>query len=405
MPYRYYSSASGQMLIQAPISASAVTVTLDTVAGLPLAYPYTLVLAYGGPTEEVVDVTAAAGATLTILRGRDGTVAQAQALGAKVRHVMTARDLRESRDHEVATSVHGVSTIVGLTETQELDNKTFKPTGPDHAALVVAAAAANATGALEVRDSATSAVLARWLQSGLAFVNGATTHLIHRQGGGPGLFKEISSYRVGDDVHAIVGSVVGTPTGKFLRLLAGAVERFAVTADGHLGAQNITANGNLTATGNTTLVGPTTAGVVNAQSLTSTGLVQANAGAFTTLTQNGVDVLTEDDTGWLSLPLITANWASSIGQVPMYRRFRGAVYMRGAATCTGTLGGQIGTLPVGFRPAGAQFLGARVCADTGGAKVWELLVDANGVVSLPTGYGTASLTGSATVPTTGQFAI
>ena len=104
-----YSNTAGAMTLTGGIGAANTSITLDTVTGLPVAFPYSLTLDYGLSSEEVVDVTAAAGTTLTITRGVDGTSAQSHSAGAPVRHVAVARDFRESQQHIDATSgVHGV---------------------------------------------------------------------------------------------------------------------------------------------------------------------------------------------------------------------------------------------------------------------------------------------------------
>ena len=123
---RYYSSTAGEMTLTAGISAGDSSVQLDTVVGLPVSYPFTLFLDYGGASEEIVDVTSGSGTTLTISRGVDGTSAQAHSLGAKVRHGMSGRDLRESQQHIAATAAHGVAgNVVGTTDAQTLTNKTL----------------------------------------------------------------------------------------------------------------------------------------------------------------------------------------------------------------------------------------------------------------------------------------
>jgi len=99
---------------------------VDTVTGLPTA-PFTLLLDPGVATEEIVEVTAAGGTTLTVTRGVDGTSAQAHLNGGEVRHAYSARDFQDSRNHEAnTTTAHGVTgAVVGTTNAQALTNKTL----------------------------------------------------------------------------------------------------------------------------------------------------------------------------------------------------------------------------------------------------------------------------------------
>jgi hypothetical protein len=121
---RYYSSTAGEMTLTADVASSELTIGVDSTVGLPVSFPYTLVLDVGAAAEEIVEVSAASGGTLTVSRGVDGTSAQAHSLGAKVRHMMTARDLRESRQHEAATVAHGVAgDVVGTSDVQTLTHK------------------------------------------------------------------------------------------------------------------------------------------------------------------------------------------------------------------------------------------------------------------------------------------
>lgn len=142
MPLRYYANAPASSLANS-CTALATNITLASVTGLPVSYPYTLIIDRGTATEEVVTVTGAAGTTLTVTRGSDNTTAFVHSAGAEVVHGITARDIREVNSHaNTNAGVHGVSgALVGTTDTQTLTNKTLasptltgNPTAPTPAA-------------------------------------------------------------------------------------------------------------------------------------------------------------------------------------------------------------------------------------------------------------------------------
>lgn len=137
---RYYSSTASSKVLDITISNSATQITLNNLTGLPVNYPYTLVLEPDTSSEEIVLVTSlASGTTLNIVRGAntdngvvggDGTSARAHDAGSVVKHMVTARDLQEPQNHIAAsTLVHGLGAgegaVVGVDKTQTLTNKTL----------------------------------------------------------------------------------------------------------------------------------------------------------------------------------------------------------------------------------------------------------------------------------------
>lgn len=130
MTARKYSSVATEMLLTAGVDSSNTTISVNTTLGLPASTPYTVVLDPGSGSEEIATVTNRAGGNLTVVRGEDGSTPTTHAIGAKVRHMVTARDLAEPQEHIAATSnVHGVTgDLVGEDSTNTLTNKTISAT-------------------------------------------------------------------------------------------------------------------------------------------------------------------------------------------------------------------------------------------------------------------------------------
>lgn len=161
MTVRYYSSVAAETTLVASITSGNTSIQIASATGLPALTPFTVALDYEAATEELVEVTAVAGTTLTVTRGIDGTSATSHNSGAKVRHVSSARDFSDSRTHEnTSTNVHGLavgSSVVGTNDTQTLSNKTLN----------------NAAGTLNRVD-----IFAEGVTSWVTTVNGDIDHAV-----------------------------------------------------------------------------------------------------------------------------------------------------------------------------------------------------------------------------------
>jgi hypothetical protein len=122
MPTRKYSSRSQQTTLSASITSTDATATVVSGANLlasvnfSTAGTFTVVIDPDTALEEIVDVTARTGNSLTITRGvENGGTGVAHSAGAVVRHMVTGRDLQEANDHAAGTlAQHGATTSAEL---------------------------------------------------------------------------------------------------------------------------------------------------------------------------------------------------------------------------------------------------------------------------------------------------
>lgn len=114
MARRFYSSIAVRTTLSSGINDSVTSITVAAVTGFPGSYPYTLILDEDTASQEVVEVTAGTGTTLTITRGVDGSVAAAHSTGAAVNHGVSARDFDEPNLH-VNTDVKHVLIVTSST--------------------------------------------------------------------------------------------------------------------------------------------------------------------------------------------------------------------------------------------------------------------------------------------------
>jgi hypothetical protein len=134
MTTRKYSSRSQQTTLSAALTSSATTTTVvsgSTLAGgvtISAGELFTVVIDPDTALEEIVDISAISGNTLTIVRAVDGSSGVAHSAGAVVRHMAIGRDYREANTHiENTTTAHGltIADVATTTNTKTLTNKTI----------------------------------------------------------------------------------------------------------------------------------------------------------------------------------------------------------------------------------------------------------------------------------------
>ena len=155
---RYFSSVATAKTLLMTINSSATSIALSDLTGLPATYPYTLVIDPDTSSEEIVTVTAlVSGSTVAVTRGEDGSSATSHSAGAGVRHMVTARDLREPQEHIASTTgVHGITGA--LASASALTTHTSATTGVHGITGALASSAsvtsvANDLGAHELNDN------------------------------------------------------------------------------------------------------------------------------------------------------------------------------------------------------------------------------------------------------------
>jgi hypothetical protein len=130
MAIRYYRNGAATSLA-VPVDNISTTITVASITGFPVQFPYTLILDPDTVLEEVVDAVSAIGSTITIVRGVDSTTSSAHSAGAVVYHGVSARDHAEANTHVNGTSnVHGsTGALVDTGSDQTVSgNKTFTGT-------------------------------------------------------------------------------------------------------------------------------------------------------------------------------------------------------------------------------------------------------------------------------------
>lgn len=252
------------------INASVTTIPLTSTTGLPVTYPYDLILEIGTAQIEIVSVTASAGGNnLTVVRGEDGTTAQSHNAGATVVHGVVARDVQEPLDHiDASTNVHGLSggaAVVGTTQAQTLTNKTISGASNTLSAIpnsaLVAIDAAKVTQPFTSLSTGTLATTGNATVGGTLGITGTTTAAVVNA------TNVTASGTLGVTGNATVGGTLG---------VTGATTMAAASCTTLAASSNATVGGTLGVTGTSTL------GVVNSGNHAITGTLTVSSTAAIT---------------------------------------------------------------------------------------------------------------------------
>ncbi len=261
MTVRYYSSIAPEVTLTAGVNNVDTVIIVSDTTGFPINTPYTLALDYGGATEELVQVNSVAGTSLTVTRAIDGTSAASHGAGSKVRHVSSARDFKDSRDHENATAdVHGTDgDVVGTDGIQTLFRKTLKSFSTGHNAATIDAVTGQAVPIVRVRDGLGNDVARVTATGQLQSLIATTSANLIANATSPGVMAlmvtdpTLGNILTADSskVQISVPLVVGGSTDVTTTALMTAATGWSIAANtiGVVKNSMITINGNITRTG------------------------------------------------------------------------------------------------------------------------------------------------------------
>ena len=167
MTTRKYTSLSQQTTLTTPVTSGATILPVVSAAALvPTTIAanevFTVVIDPDTSLEEIVDIVSSSGNpisanNLTVVRGVDGSSAQAHSAGAVIRHMIIGRDLRESNTHAESTATaHGLtmSNVIQTTDSARVTGTMIAGLTITDANISNSAAIANAKLATNPLDRA-----------------------------------------------------------------------------------------------------------------------------------------------------------------------------------------------------------------------------------------------------------
>ena len=293
MTTRKYSSRSQQTTLSGALTSSATTTTV--VSGSALAGGvtisagelFTVVIDPDTALEEIVDVSAIAGNTLTIVRGIDGSTGVAHSAGAVVRHMAIGRDYREANTHiENTTTAHGLTlanvvktTDTGVVTSTMITDGTIVNADINASAAIADTKLATISTAGKVSNSATTAT-----------ASNTTSSIVLRDSSGNFTAGTVTANLTGNVTGNVTGSS-GSTTGNAATATALATGRtFQLTGDVEASGVTFDGTGNVSLT---TVIG--TGAIVNAD---------INASAAIDKTKISGTAITAADSGTVTSTMI-----------------------------------------------------------------------------------------------------